>query len=228
MLRLLGFSASNYYNVAKLALLEKGLSFEEVLQYTGVGPKYRPEYLDASPLGKVPCLQTDDGYLTESRCIVDYLELAHPQPPLFPADPFQHAKVLELTQIIDLYLEWPARRLLPFMFGKKPVPERVADEALEAVGKGLRAVQQLASFDGYLLGDRFSAADIAGVIHFPTVRRVLKQSLQRDPIGEVPGLMAYVKRMEQRPTVQRVRADQAESYPKFMQHLHDMFGIDPS
>jgi len=36
-LRLHGFSASNYYNVAKLALLEKQLDFEEVEVYTGAG-----------------------------------------------------------------------------------------------------------------------------------------------------------------------------------------------
>ena len=39
MIKLHGFSASNYYNVPKLALLEKGVEFEEVLSYTGVGPK---------------------------------------------------------------------------------------------------------------------------------------------------------------------------------------------
>jgi len=58
MLRLHGFSASNYYNVPKLAFLEKGVAFEEVVSYTGVGPKYKPEYLDKSPLGKVPALET--------------------------------------------------------------------------------------------------------------------------------------------------------------------------
>ena len=51
MIRLHGFSASNYYNVPKLALLEKGIEFEEVLSYSGAGPKYKPEYLDKSPLG---------------------------------------------------------------------------------------------------------------------------------------------------------------------------------
>ena len=30
MLKLYGFAVSNYYNMVKLALLEKGLSFEEV------------------------------------------------------------------------------------------------------------------------------------------------------------------------------------------------------
>ena len=71
MLRLHGFSSSNYYNVVKLALLEKGAEFEEVVVYTGAGPDYRPEYLDRSPLGKVPCLETEHGFLTESRCIIE-------------------------------------------------------------------------------------------------------------------------------------------------------------
>ncbi len=35
MLKLYGFSVSNYYNMVKLALLEKGLPFEEVPFYAG-------------------------------------------------------------------------------------------------------------------------------------------------------------------------------------------------
>lgn len=34
MLRLHGFAASNYYNKVKLALLEKQIPFEEVLQWS--------------------------------------------------------------------------------------------------------------------------------------------------------------------------------------------------
>ena len=73
MIKLHGFSASNYYNVPKLALLEKGVAFEEVESYTGVGPKYKPEYLDKSPLGKVPALETDEGFISESRAILEYI-----------------------------------------------------------------------------------------------------------------------------------------------------------
>ena len=35
MLKLCGFAASNYYNKVKLALLEKGLPFEEELAWVG-------------------------------------------------------------------------------------------------------------------------------------------------------------------------------------------------
>lgn len=225
MLKLHGFSASNYYNVAKLALLEKGAPFEEVTVYTGAGPDYRPDYLDASPLGKVPCLETPEGFLTESRCIVDYVERALPGPVLYPRDPFAQAKLLELTQIIDLYLELPARRLLPNLFSRKPAPERIAKEVLEVLGKGAAAVRQLATFDRYLLGEQFTAADIAGAIHFPVVRRITKSVLDRDPLGEIPGLPEYLARLDQRATVQRVRADQAANYPQFVQHLQSHYRI---
>ena len=225
MLKLHGFSASNYYNVAKLALLEKGVPFEEVVVYTGAGGGYRPDYLAASPLGKVPCLETEGGFLSESRCIVDYIERALPGPALYPRDPFAQAKLLELTQIIDLYLELAARRILPNLFARKPPPERVAKEVLEVVGNGAEALRRLASFDAYLLGEQFTAADIAGVIHFPAVRRITKTVLDGDPLGEVPGLPEYVARLEQRPTVQRVRADQAANYPEFVRHLQSRYGI---
>jgi glutathione S-transferase len=225
MLKLHGFSASNYYNIAKLALLEKGVPFEEVAVYTGAGPRYRPDYLEASPLGKVPCLETDAGFLTESRCIVDYIERALPGPALYPRDAFAQAKLLELTQVIDLYLELPARRLLPNLFSRKPAPERIANEVLDVIGKGAAAVRKLAAFDTYLLGEQFTAADIAGAIHFPIVRRITKSVLDRDPLADVPGLPEYLARIDQRPTVQRVRADQAANYPEFVRHLQTNYGI---
>lgn len=219
MLTLHGFPSSNYYNIAKLALLEKGVEFAEALVYTAAGPNYRPDYLDQSPLGKVPCLQTDQGFLTESRVIVDYLEHAYPEPALYPRDKFAAAKMLELTQAIDLYLELPARRLLVNAFSGKPAPERIAAEVTETLQKGAAALQKLAKFDGYLSDDQFTAADIAGVIHFPIVRMISKRVLNIDPLGDIPGLRDYVSRMDERPTVQAIREAQNANFPAFIQHL---------
>jgi len=219
MLILHGFSSSNYYNVAKLALLEKGVAFRESLVWTGAGKDYRPEYLEQSPLGKVPCLETDEGFITESRCIVDYLERAFPEPPLYPTGAFAQAKMLELTQYIDLYLELPARRLLRNFFSGKPPPDSVATEVRHMVENGARALRVLARFDGFLFGDRFTAADIAGAMHFPAVRRLTQTALGCDPLGDVPGLPEYVERMDLRPTVVRVREDRDKNFPEFMEHI---------
>jgi glutathione S-transferase len=224
MLRLHGFSSSNYYNVAKLALLEKELGFEEVLTYTGADETHDAPYLEKSPLGKVPCLETEEGFLSESRCIVEYLELAYPARPLYPAGAFARAKVLELTQIIDLYLELPARRLIPNMFRRTPAPERVAGEVREVVVKGVKALLRLARFDGFLLGESFGAADIAAVIHLPMVRAVLGSVLKEDPFTKSPEVDRYLARMEARPTVQKIRADYAANFPEFMAFLKARYG----
>jgi glutathione S-transferase len=224
MLILHGFSSSNYHNVVKLALLEKGLPFEEQLVYTGAGERYRPDYLQHSPLGKVPCLQTEHGYISESRCIIEYLERAYPEPPLFPRDAFAFAKCQELTQVIDLYLELSARRVLPYYFARKAVPEVVAKDVRATLVKGAKAVSQLARFDQFLLGDRFTAADVAGAMHFPAVRFLSTTVLECDPLSEVPGLIGYIERMEQRPHVQRIRREQNEDRPKFFAHIKQLYG----
>jgi glutathione S-transferase len=224
MLVLHGFSSSNYYNVAKLALLEKAIPFKESVVYSGAGEHYRPDYLKMSPLGKVPCLETPDGFITESRCIVDYLERAYPERPLYPVGDFARAKLLELTQCIDLYLELPARRVLRNAFTRKPAPESVANEVRTVVEKGARALQSLARFDTFLLGDRFTAADIAGALHLPVVRLLTKSVLDCDPLADVPGLPAYLDRMEERPTVKRVRADRDADFPAFVAHVMKQFG----
>jgi glutathione S-transferase len=220
MLVLHGFSSSNYYNVAKLALLEKGLPFEEAVVYSGAGERYRADYLQHSPIGKVPCLQTAEGFISESRCIIDYLERAYPEKPLYPSTPFAAAKLLELTQVVDLYLELTARRVLPNYFARKPPPDNIARDVRATLAKGAHALQQLARFDGYVLGgDHFTAADAAVTIHAPTVSMIAKTALGEDPLAGVPGLPEYLARMEQRPTVQRIRADQRADQPLFFAHI---------
>ncbi len=225
MLRLHGFSTSNYYNVPKLAMLEKGIEFEEVLVYTGAGSAYRPDYLEMSPLGKVPCLQTDEGFISESRCIVEYLEDAYPDVPLFPKSPFQRAKLRELSQIIDLYLELAARRMLPATLMGVDAPEVVKNEVRETILRGITALRSLASFDGFLLGGAFSAVDVSAVLHFPVVSLVATAQFGKDPLADVPRLEAYMERLSERPTLQRVRADAANDGPAFFAHLKKLYGL---
>jgi glutathione S-transferase len=223
MLRLHGFSSSNYYNVAKLTLLEKQIPFEEVLVYTGAGPRYRPDYLEMSPQGKVPCLQTEQGFLTESRCIIDYLESTHPSLPLYPEDPFRRAKVGELTQIIDLYFELAARRVLRNFFTRKPPPQSIADDVRSTLARTAETLGRLARFDEFLAGDAFTAADVSAVMHFPVVRLISRGVLDFDPLAALPGVDAYLARLEARPTVQRIRKDQAEDFPRFLAHIASLY-----
>mgnify|MGYP001627796960 CR=1 FL=1 len=225
MLKLHGFSSSNYYNVPKLAFLEKGIEFEEVVSYTGVGPKYYPEYLHKSPMGKVPALETPEGFISESRVILDYIERVYPEPSLLPDTAFGIAKVQELSQFIELYFELVARRLIPnLLTGSTPDPV-VLKEVEASLDKAAAALPTLSSFENYAYGDQFTLADIATILNLPIVRNVGKAFLDRDPLADVPGLDAYCARMEERPHVQKVRADAAEDRPKFMAHLKALYGF---
>jgi glutathione S-transferase len=225
MIKLHGFSASNYYNVPKLALLEKGIAFEEVLSYTGVGPKYKPEYLDKSPMGKVPALEVPEGFISESRSILEYIERTYPEHSLLPDTPFDIAKVMELSQFIDLYFELVARRLIPNLFsGMEPDPT-VLKEVEIGFTKAAVALAKLSSFKSFAYGEKFTLADIAVILNLPIVRTIGMKFLGKDPLLDVPGLSAYCKRMEERPNVKKIRADAAANHPDFIAHLKALYGF---
>lgn len=200
MLTLCGFSASNYYNKVKLALLEKGLAFEEELAWVGETDK------TASPLGKVPYLKTDAGPLSESTVILEYIEQAFPQNPLMPADAFAAAKVREVLRYLELHLELVARNLYPeAFFGGK-----VSDSAKEKVGqqleKNIAAFATLAKFSPFVAGDRFTLADCAAAVHLPLVSGATKIIYGRDYLADLP-VREYLKMLGERPALQKVNAD---------------------
>jgi glutathione S-transferase len=225
MIKLHGFSASNYYNVPKLALLEKGIAFDEIVTYSGAGPQYKLEYLDKSPLGKLPALETTEGYISESRAILEYIERAYPHHSLLPATPFDIAKVQELSQFIELYFELVARRLVVNLLAGTEPDKVVLKEVESALNKAVVALRKLSSFELFAYGDQFTLADIAAILNLPIVRSVGKKFLGRDPLSDVPGLNAYCMRMEERPHVKTIRADAANDYPNFMAHLKTLYGI---
>ena len=137
MIQLCGFAVSNYYNKVKLALLEKGIPFEEVVVMTG---SKGDAVLCDSPLAKVPFIRTPQGALCESEVIMGYLEAAFPDSPaLLPADPFAAAKVRELSQFIDLHLELVARDLYPQAFFGGTVSEDTQASVRKRLTKNIEA-----------------------------------------------------------------------------------------
>lgn len=212
MLKLHGFGLSNYYNKVKMALLEKGVPFEEVFVPLGGGPGAEVK----SPLRKVPFLETEHGFLSESQAIVDYIEAIAPTPALVPADPWQAAKVRELITYMDLHVELCARRLYPqAFFGGTLTPEVVASVKAE-LARNLVAFQRLARFAPYAAGEQFTLADCAVYVSLPLAALASKLVCGEDLVAAA-GIdwKAYVKLIEQRPSAQKVatdrRADQARA-----------------
>ena len=216
MLVLCGFSLSNYYNKVKMALLEKGVAFTEEPVKTG---SHDEAVLAASPLAKIPFIRTDEGALCESQAILEYLEDRYPEPALLPADPWQAAKVRELSTFIDLHLELVARELYPKSFFGGTVSESNATRVRTLLEKNIVGFKRLARFAPYVAGETFTIADCAAWPSLPLVGLATKIVYGVDLL-EAAGIdwKSYGKLVGERPSAQRVAADrkvaQAELMPR--------------
>ena len=204
MLRLCGFHLSNYHNKVRLALLEKGISFEED---AACRPSQKDEWLARSPMGKVPILETDAGMLSESQVMIEFLEDAYPDKPLYPKDPYARARVRELITYIELHLELVARRLYGEAFFGGKVSDEVKQEVEKALAKGVRGFAKLAQFDPFVAGREFTAADCAAYVSLPLVSMASKQIYGRDALEGIAQLKPYLKMLGERPAFVKVSED---------------------
>ena len=206
MLKLHGAPLSNYYNMAKTALLEKGVEFEEVL----TPPSQEADYLAKSTMGKIPCLETDHGFLAETDAILDYLEEIETDTPLLPADPYERAKVRELARSLELYVELVARQGYNALRGNE-VPEHAIEAIKAGLPKGVSAVQRLAKFSPWIAGDQFTHADIIGYFTFILAKLSAKANAELDLFAEFPGASEWYARVGERDSVKKALADQKDA-----------------
>ena len=135
MIKLCGFSVSNYHNKVKLALLEKGVPFEEELVWSDRSA----ELLLNSPLGKIPYIETEHGSVCESQVILDYLEDKYPARRLLPAEPYLAAKNRELITFLELHLELVARELYAEAFFGGRVTNDIKEKVEKLLTRNVRA-----------------------------------------------------------------------------------------
>jgi len=212
MLKLYGFSVSNYYNMVKLALLEKGLPFEEVLFYPGPSP----EALAISPRGKVPVLGVEQGFVNETAIILEYIEQSQKGMPLLPGDPFERAQVLALAKEIELYIELPGRMCYGEAFFGTPVPDAIKERTRSELLLGFASLARHGKFAPYVAGDSLSIADLYFLYSVPLAAAVGQKLFGLDLLAEMPEAKALLERLEANPNVQRIAADKEAAMPAFM------------
>lgn len=201
-MKLYGFSASNYYNAVKHLLLAKGLDFEEVFTF----PSQEDSYLKAHPLGKVPALETEQGFLSETDVLMRYVDNLEGDS-FFPTDSFLRAKCEELMKVAELYVELPARRHNAETLMGKARCEIAYKEARPLMKRGLIAIEQL-SIDGpYLLGDTMTAADIFVRYMFVVAKMAAFKVYDWKLLEDHPKLKAWEATMAESDISKKVDAD---------------------
>lgn len=204
MIKLCGFHVSNYHNKVRIALLEKGIAFEED---AGCRPSQKEEWVARSPMGKVPILEVDGTTLTESQVICEYLEDAYPEKPLYPKDAIARAKVRELVTHIEWHMEMVARRLYAQAFFGGTVSDEVKQAVEKDITRGVRTLGALAKFDPFIAGKALTLADCTAFVHLPLVSLSTKLVLGRDVLEGLPQVKELVRMLRARPAFARVDED---------------------
>lgn len=193
-IKLFGVPASNFYNVAKAAFLLKGLDFEEV----PLTPAEKTDtFLAMSPMGKIPCMETDQGVMSESLAIALYAERLQPEPALFPTDAVAAGRALQIHQLIDLYVFQHTVKLIgPCFFGKEATPAFIK-ETLDEASKVLQAAAKVFAFDPFIAGNKLTIADLTALFELDLLHRCSELAGQPSPVAAIDGWSAWRAQVSQ-------------------------------
>ncbi|WP_017463194.1 glutathione transferase GstA [Dyella ginsengisoli] len=150
-------------------------------------------FLEVNPKGYVPAIRLDDGeVLTEGPAIVQYLADLKPESGLAP--PNGTLARYRLQEILT-YINSEVHKTFSPLFNPATSDEARA-ERVDYLKRRYGYIESILSRQPYLMGDHFSVAD-AYLFVVTNWSRVIKLDL-----SEFPALLAFQKRVGERPAVQ--------------------------
>jgi glutathione S-transferase len=160
-----GAGLSPFVRKVRVALAEKGLPYDLEVVMPG-SPD--PEFRKMSPLGKIPAFRDGERTLSDSSVICQYLERTHPEPPLYPSDPYQFARALwfeeyadtALVEVVGGKIFFP-RIVAKLLMGKEPDEAAVQKAIDEDLPPRFDYLESQLGQGPYLVGERFTVADAA-------------------------------------------------------------------
>ena len=181
--------------------------------------------LTKSPRGKVPYLETPEGFINETNVILEYLEDLGAGQALLPADPFKRAQVRALMKEIELYVELPARACyVEAMFGGV-VPEPIKEKARVELTAGIATLGRHAKFSPFVAGDEFTLADIMFLYSVEPAMLVAQRLFRLDLLAGLPAARDLLRRLLDRTHVQALAHRTAAEMPAFIAAVRAKYGI---
>ena len=192
------FRSSTAYR-ARIALNLKGLEYkaEPVHLLEGGGQQHLPSYRALNPAGEVPTLVHQGKVLSQSFAIIEYLDELFPQPPLFPKDAYERARVRQICEHINCGIHPIANlKVQQYLTRELGSSEEQKNRWVQHwIQKGMIALEQLleSTAGRYAFGDEITAADLFVVPQvfsgnrfgvrsdaFPTIHRVSQEALKHE------------------------------------------------
>ena len=181
--------------IARWMLEEVGHPYRTELLDYGTTMK-APAYLAINPMGKVPALRHGDVVVTEAAAICAYLADAFPQAGLAPPPG---------DRLRGPYYRWLFFAAGPVeaavsnkAFGFVVPPQREGNIGYGSFERVMNALEQAVSRADYLVGDKFTAADVY-------VGSQIGFGLMFNTFEKRPTFESYWKRMTSRPAYLRAR-----------------------
>jgi len=221
MITLYSGPLSLFSRKVEIALREKALPFERIMvpfnQTSGYDPRH-PEVLALNPRRQVPILNDEGLIVYDSTVILEYLEEAYPQPPLYPQSPAERARC-RLDELFADEILFMALR--PLMHRSEPPAtdrnKRAAQEA-DALIAEAALERHYALLNDRLTGRDFlsEALSVADIAMFMTVFWALR--LGGPSLDFYTGLAGWFERLSSRPAfaiaaAEVTEADRRLSYP---------------
>jgi len=211
-MRLHGYFRSSAAYRVRIALALKGIPVKSVPVHLVRGEQLGEEFRRLNPQGLVPVLEAEEGTITQSLAIIEWLEETHPEPALLPAAPYLRARARSFALAIACDVHPLANpRVL-----KKLRVDFGADEGQTNtwyrhwVELGLGALEQMlapaAAEHGVCFGTAPSLADICLVPQMFNARRFACD------LAAMPRLVAIDAALNRRPEFQAAAPDRQPDF----------------
>ena len=204
-LKIYGVARSRASRVLWMAK-ELGLDYEHIKVDFATGETRRPEHLALNPNGHVPVIDDDGLILWESMAINLYLAKKYGAGVLYPSRLEDEARAWQWSFWGMTEVERP---VLTAMMNRAVYPESqrdlaAADAAEKTLAQPLGVLEGVLARTSYLLGDRFSVADlnVASILAWARPAQI--------DLSAFPKVAEWLKDCAERPSARAVRQLQRE------------------
>ncbi|MEM7779381.1 MAG: glutathione S-transferase family protein [Pseudomonadota bacterium] len=205
-LLLYGSPVSPYVRKVAATCIEKSVPFDVEAVNIMAMPDW---FIEISPMKRIPVLRDRSiasegraGTIADSSAICAYVEKKHPEPAIYPGDPYAHGRALFIEEYADSVIgpTMGGGIFRPIFFsllqGKEPDLDTATKVWTEDAPPALDYLESALGDEEFFVGDSLSIADIAVSCCF-----MQGELVAETPLDDWPNLAAHLERMKARPSI---------------------------